>query len=158
MENLLKGKRDETSTVVVEKLVNYPPSRVWKAITDREQMKKWYFSLDDFKAEKGFEFRFAGEGHKGERYMHVCRITEIIPEKKLQYSWQYEGIGGYSLVSFELIAMEENKTKLILTHEGLDSFPRDNADFKSESFQGGWQHLIGTSLPDYLEEEKESIL
>lgn len=155
MENFLKGRKNEPSTVVVEKILNHSLSRVWKAITDKEQLEKWYFLLDDFRLTKDFEFRFAGRGHKGEHYIHVCRITDVIPEKRLQYSWQYEGIEGYSVVTFELLALEENKTRLVLTHEGLNSFPQDNADFSGESFRGGWQHLLGTNLPEYLQKENK---
>lgn len=151
MEKLSKEKESKTSEVVVEKLLPHSVSKVWKALTNREQMQQWYFSLDDFKLEKGFQFKFAGKGRKGEQYTHICRITEIVPEKKLEYSWEYEGIEGYSLVTFELFEIEGNKTKLLLTHRGLETFPTDNADFAPESFNQGWNHLTGISLPEFLD-------
>lgn len=150
MENSSKAT-NEIPEVVVEKLLHHPVSKVWEALTSKEQLKQWYFSLDDFKPEAGFQFRFPGQGHKGEQYIHICRITEVIPQKKLQYSWQYEGIEGYSVVTFELFATEENKTRLMLTHQGLNSFPKGHADFAPESFNEGWNHIIGISLPDFLE-------
>jgi len=135
--------------VVVERVYDAPVEKVWTAITDRSQMKQWYFDLDAFELKEGFQFRFPGQGHKGEQYMHVCTITQVEPEKKLQYSWQYEGFPGYSLVTFDLMPVG-NKTKLRLTHHGLETFPKDSADFAHESFNEGWNHLIGISLPEHL--------
>ncbi len=95
---------------------------------------------------------FRGQGHKGEQYMHQCTVTEVIPQQKLQYSWQYEGRSGYSLVSFELSATGD-KTKLRLTHHGLETFPQGNPDFAWESFNGGWNEIIGKMLPEFLDKE-----
>ncbi len=139
--------------VVVEELIDAPVEKVWEAITDKDKMKKWYFDLKEFKPEVGFEFQFYGEGHKGERYLHHCRITEVVLNKKLQYTWAYENLEGDSLVTIELLA-ERGKTKVRLTHEGIESFPQDNADFAMESFAGGWNQLIRSSLKKFFETQK----
>ncbi len=139
-------------TVVVEKFYNAPVEAVWKALTDKKEMKKWYFDLSEFKAEVGFEFQFTGQGVKGDNYLHLCKITEVIPLKKLQYSWEYENLRGYSLVTFEL-SKEENGTRLKLTHSGLETFPQDNADFDIKNFEGGWTELLTKLLRDYLTEK-----
>ncbi len=140
----------KNKSVEIQKTFNASIERVWQAITDKNKMKEWYFNLEEFKPEPGFEFRFAGEGHKGEKYMHICKITEVIPNKKLQYSWQYETYEGYSLVTFELFA-EGNQTRLKLTHQGLETFPQDNPDFAIESFTAGWTDIITVSLHQYVE-------
>jgi len=139
--------------LIIEKLYNAPVEKVWKAITDKEQMQHWYFDLDAFTLEEGFRFEFSGQGHKGEKYRHLCTITEIIPMQKLQYSWQYAGLQGYSLVTFTLLSVGD-KTSLKLTHHGLETFPKDNADFAWTSFHEGWSHLIGISLPEFVENRK----
>lgn len=136
--------------IIIERLYNAPLARVWKAITDKDQMKQWYFDLSAFKPEVGFEFQFHGQGHKGEQYLHLCRVTEVIPEKKLAYSWRYEGYQGDSLVTFELFE-EGGKTRLKLTHAGLESFPAQNPDFAKESFNEGWTYLTGISLKEFVE-------
>jgi len=135
---------------VIERVYNASPASVWKAITDKDQMKHWYFDLADFKPQVGFEFEFAGKGHKGEQYLHLCKITEVIAGRKLAYSWRYRDQGGNSLVTFELFE-EGDKTRLKLTHEGLGTFPAYNADFARESFAAGWTELIGTSLKEFVE-------
>jgi uncharacterized protein YndB with AHSA1/START domain len=136
--------------LVTERIYNAPVAKVWKAITDNNEMKKWYFDIADFKPEVGFEFAFSGEGKDGEKYFHLCKVTEVIPEKKLTYSWSYDGFEGNSFVTFELSA-EGEKTKLTLTHTGLETFPANNPDFAKESFTEGWNYITGTSLKQFVE-------
>ena len=136
---------------VIERSYNAPVEKVWDAITDKSQMKQWYFDLDDFKPEVGFEFRFDG-GSDDKIYHHICKIVEVVPNKKLKYSWKYEGFEGMSYVTFELF--EEGKTTTVkLTHEGLETFPQDNPDFAKESFMQGWTYILGTSLKNFFEKQ-----
>lgn len=135
--------------LVLEITYDAPVARVWKALTHKDQMKGWYFDLSEFKAETGFEFQFSGKGKEGENYVHLCTVTEVIPYKKLAYSWRYEGYEGSSFVRFELFDAD-GKTKIRLTHEGLDSFPALPA-FAKENFNQGWTRIIGSSLKVYVE-------
>ncbi|MOA14701.1 hypothetical protein D3C78_1348200 [compost metagenome] len=109
--------------IVLEKVYDAPVSTVWEALTDKDKMKHWYFELEDFKPEVGFEFQFYG-GTEEKRYLHLCKVKEVIAGKKISYSWRYDGFEGDSLVSFELFD-ENNKTRLKLTHEGLETFPAE---------------------------------
>ncbi|HSD63853.1 MAG TPA: SRPBCC domain-containing protein [Ignavibacteriaceae bacterium] len=138
--------------VIVEQTFDTLPAKIWKAITDKEEMKKWYFNIKEFKPEKGFEFRFwAGKDEKNQ-YEHVCKITELIPEKKLTYSWRFESYEGLSFVTFELFP-EGKKTRFKLTHAGLGTFPADNPDFARDNFVEGWNYIIRTSLKNYIEDK-----
>ena len=135
--------------VIVEEVFPVSVDKIWEALTDKEKMKSWYFDLDKFEPEVGFTFSFAGKGHKGEAYTHICKITEVVPNQKLQYSWQYENYQGYSLLTFEL--WEEGiRTRLRLTHEGLETFPQNSPDFARDSFMSGWEYIITQSLRGYL--------
>ncbi len=139
--------------IVVQELYDATPSQVWKAITDADEMKNWYFDLPEFKAEKGYNFQFTGGPDDGIQYLHLCEVTDVIPEKKLTYSWRYDGYEGNSFVTFELLP-EAEKTRVKLTHMGLESFPQDNKDFAAGNFQQGWDDIIHKNLKDYLEKEK----
>ncbi len=55
-----------------------------------------------------------------------------------------------SFVTFELFN-QGNNTLLKLTHEGLETFPEDNRDFAKGNFVEGWNHIINTSLKEYLQ-------
>ncbi len=145
-----KNKLTEMGTVLIEEIYDAPREKVWKALTAKEEMRHWYFDLPDFKLEVGFEFSFEGEGRSGDRYIHLCRITEVVPGSRVQYSWEYRNIEGSSTVTFDLEA-ENNSTKIKLTHAGLETFPQDNPDLKIQSFEGGWKAIISDLLPKYLE-------
>lgn len=134
--------------VIVERTFNAPVQKVWEAITDNAKMKQWYFDLEEFRPEVGFEFRFYG-GTEENKYLHICKITEVVPRKRLTHSWRYDGHPGDSFVTYELFP-EGDKTKLRLTHTGLETFP-SLPDFARTNFEMGWNHIIGKSLPGYLE-------
>lgn len=134
---------------IIERTFNAPIEKVWKAITDKDQMKQWYFDIPEFKPEPGFEFQFEGKS-EDKCYLHLCKITEIVNGRKLRYSWRYEGYEGNSFVSFELFPQGE-QTRLKLTHEGLETFPANIADFAKESFVAGWTEIIGETLKKFLE-------
>ena len=135
---------------VIERTYPVTINRVWKAITNGDEMKLWYFDLPDFKPEVGYEFQFMGGPSEDRQYKHLCKITEVITGRKLTHSWRYEGYEGNTLVTFELFD-EGLKTRLKLTHEGLESFPSDNPDLAKANFAEGWTMIIGTSLKEYLE-------
>ncbi len=137
----------EHSPVIVERVYNAPVSKVWTAITDKTEMKQWYFDLAEFKPEVGFKFQFMG-GTEENQFLHLCEVTEVVPEEKLTYSWRYDGYEGNSFVTFELFE-EGNKTRLKLTHRGLETFP-DKKDFARTNFVQGWDEIINTSLKNYL--------
>lgn len=135
--------------IVIEQTFSVPAETVWKAITDNEQMKQWYFSLDEFRPEEGFTFQFEG-GDGKQTYLHRCRITEAVPNKKLSHTWQYEGQPEGTQVTFELFD-EGDKTRLKLTHEGLEKISHHGPAFARENFVEGWKGIIGTSLKNFLE-------
>lgn len=137
--------------VIVEEVFPVPAEKVWSAITDKNEMKKWYFDLEDFEAEAGFEFRFWGGPEDGIQYLHICEITNAEPKHLLAYNWRYHGYAGLTNVRFELSAVSATETKLKLSHSGLASFPADNPDFAKANFEAGWNAIIKTSLKNYLE-------
>jgi len=141
----------DNDIIIKEVLLNAPVSKVWRAIVDSSEMKNWYFGIPGFKAETGFEFQFSG-GTEENQYLHLCKIMEVVPERKISYSWRYENYPGSSIVTFELIP-EGNKTRVKLTHEGVETFPKDNSDFAKKNFTAGWNEIIGASLKNYFEKQ-----
>ena len=136
----------------IERTFDAPVALVWRAITTPEDMRRWYFDMTNFKPEVGCEFQFTVE-HEGSRYDHRCKVVEVIPQKKIAYTWRYEGHEGDSLVTFELFD-EGGKTKLKLTHEGLETFPKTPA-FARKNFERGWTSLIGTELKQFVEAKNQ---
>ncbi|MFD2864787.1 SRPBCC family protein [Mucilaginibacter antarcticus] len=134
---------------VIEQTYNWPIEKVWSALTDNEKLKQWYFKLDDFKPEVGFAFRFSGTD-KGVTFWHRCVVTEATPPNKLAHTWTYEEFPGESVVTWELFD-EGGKTRLKLTHTGLETFPQDNPSFATASFSKGWTYITGKGLMEFLD-------
>lgn len=139
-----------TSPFIIERTFNAPITKVWEAITVDEQMKQWYFHLPGFKPEVGYEFQFSGGPDDGPQYLHLCKVTDVVVGKKITYSWRYDGYHGNSFVTWELFE-EGNKTRLKLTHEGIETLDPGNPDFAKENFAAGWTGFIDKALKDFLE-------
>lgn len=135
--------------VEIVEIFDVPVDKLWAALTTKIAFDKWYFDIEKFNPEIGFEFEFYGGS-----YLHHCKIVEIDPFKKLVYTWKYPVYEGNSVVSFIVEELTDEivpQTKLTLIHEGVETFPPDDKNFSRESFVAGWTEIIRISLKNYLE-------
>lgn len=136
---------------VIEKVFDAPARNVWRALTEIGFIRQWYFNIPVFRAKVGFEFSFEGSGDCTQGKVHVCKVTEVVVGKKLSYSWRYEGYEGDSLVTFEIFEEGTKRTKLRLTHAGLETFPFNRVPgMERKDFAGGWTYYIDTALRELL--------
>ncbi|WP_205686913.1 SRPBCC family protein [Chitinophaga rhizosphaerae] len=136
--------------LIVERTYPATPQKVWDAITDPDKMRVWYFDTKGFKVEKGTEFSFDCFCDET-LFRHLCVVTEVVPQRKIAYTWRYEGFPGNSEVTWELFP-ENGGTRLKLTHTGLESFPQDHPSFVRSSFMGGWGDFLDRALPEFLQQ------
>lgn len=141
----------KTPPIIVENTFNAPVTKVWEALTNRRQMKHWYFDIEDFVPEYGAEFEFYG-GSEEKPYLHKGKITDMVQEQKIAYDWKYDAVEGDSHVTFELRPDGEDRTKLKLTHTGTETFPTYDANFSRASFEAGWNEIVNSNLKNYLEQ------
>lgn len=136
--------------VLVQQRVNAPAEKVWKAITDKAQMKEWYFDIPDFDLEVHHEFNFYESGEE-RKFHHHGEILEIIPNEKLKHTWSYpEFSKEKSIVKWKL-QENEGGTLVTLTHKGLENFDHLGKDFQKGNFIQGWNEIIGKSLKNFVE-------
>lgn len=136
--------------IIVQYKVNAPVEKVWKALTDKEEMKSWYFNITDFELEVGKQFNFyePGEAHK---YHHQGEILEIVPNRKLKHTWSYPDFTEEkTVVTWELL-QKEDETVITLIHENIDNFKDLGEYFSRKSFAEGWSGIINQSMKPYLE-------
>lgn len=145
--------RKNEKPIVVEHTFNATVAAVWNAITVLDQMRQWYFKdIPSFKPEVGFETQFMVQGQE-RNFLHMWKITEVVPRKSIEYNWKYEGYPGNSCVVFELFKVD-GLTKLRLTHRVLEDFSGDIPEFSRESGIRGWSFLIGKNLKEFLEKNE----
>lgn len=141
-------KNDEP--IIVEASFKSPVETVWNSITAIDLMRQWYFeNIPSFKAEVGFKTQF-NVISEGRNFLHMWEITEVVPLKRIAYSWKFNEYAGEGLVVFELSA-QNDLTKLKLTNSVLESFPDGIPEFTRESCIGGWEYFIQHRLKEYLE-------
>jgi len=138
--------------IVVEQTYHAPVAEVWRAITDKDQMRQWFFEpMTDFEPEVGFETQFDVKC-EGQNFPHQWKVTEVVPETRIAYDWRYGGYPGDSSVTWEL-SQTPDGTKLKLTHWGHETFPQDNPVFSREGCEAGWCYLLHESLKAFLERQ-----
>ncbi len=138
--------------IVVEQIFNAPISVVWKAITDPDQMRRWFFeTMTNFEPAVGFQTQF-NVRVEDQDYPHQWKVTDVVPEKRIVYDWRYGGYPGDSSVTWEL-SETPHGTKLTLTHKGIETFPQDDPMFSRESGQAGWGYFLHESLKAFLERQ-----
>lgn len=138
-------------SIVVEQLLETPAEVVWEAITDKDQMRQWFFeSISDFRPEPGFETEFIVHCD-GTDYPHQWKVKEVDPGKRIAYGWRYGGIPGDSTVIWELSETPEG-TRLEFTQEFHASFPEDNSVFSREAGIAGWKYFVCEQLPAFLKQ------
>ncbi|UHO39738.1 SRPBCC domain-containing protein [Chryseobacterium capnotolerans] len=139
-----------STPITVQYKINAPIDKVWKALTDKNEMKSWYFNIQDFEPEVGKVFNFYEPGGEN-KYHHQGEILEIIPNQKVKHSWSYPDFSDLkTIVTWEL-ASEEDGTLVKLTHDGIENFEDLGEGFSRENFTGGWNSILGQSLKEYLE-------
>jgi uncharacterized protein YndB with AHSA1/START domain len=134
--------------LVKEFYYDVPMEEVWRALTTKEEMKRWYFpQLQNFEPVVGFEFQFQKDGAE---YQKEWKVTKVITGKTFAHTWAYKGYPGTSEVQFDLFP-EEDRTRLKVTQTGLEHFP-NHPHFKRERFERGWDQLLERNLRRLLEE------
>ncbi|MBS1494147.1 MAG: SRPBCC domain-containing protein [Bacteroidetes bacterium] len=139
---------NNTEPVIKEVTIDAPVSKVWKAITEKEQIAEWLMPSNDFELKAGTTFHMTGSS-KGVEYPHICTITEIVPEKKLSYTWAVKDKLSDTLVTYEL-EEQDGKTKVTLTHSGWDKVTLNTVGATREDYNNGWNHVL-PGLQKYVE-------
>ena len=147
----------EAAPVIIERTYGASINTVWKAITEIDQMKQWYMPvLTAFEPIVGFETKFS-VSHEGNEFPHIWKVTEVVPGKKIAYSWKFPGHPGESLATFELFPEGQN-TRLKLTHSGLETHcGKTYEPLARKNFNWGWNEL-GMELEKFLARDETFVI
>lgn len=121
--------------------IKQPAYKIWQTLTNKQQMKEWYFDIPDFELKEETVFNFYEPGGKNE-FHHRCKIVEIIPNQKFAHTWTHPShSNGESTVTWLLEEDNEN-TKVTIQHEGLENFADAGPAFAPENYEMGWTGLL----------------
>jgi uncharacterized protein YndB with AHSA1/START domain len=144
----------DKNPIIARQVFDVSAHTVWTAITNLEQMHQWYFpNIPEFRPELGFETQFLIQ-NDGRNFTHIWKVKEVIPNKIIGYSWNFEEYSGEGYSTFEL-EEKDGKTELTLKSYVVEVFPNDIPEFKRESGQAGWDYLIKQSLANFLEKQNK---
>ena len=117
---------------------NHKPEAVWEYLTKPELMAQWLMA-GDIKPVVGHKFEMVSKpkpemNHDGHNY---CEVLEVVPFKKLVYSWKAGPEPGKinvnTIVTWTLTP-KGNGTELQLLHEGFT----DENKLLYEGMNAGW--------------------
>src|SRR4029077_16001472 len=131
-------------SIVMERVFDYPPERVWRALTDSSALADWLME-NDFQPVLGREFTFRTKPAPGFDGIVRCRVTVLEPPRRLAYTW---GNGDFeTLVKWTLEPSGEG-TRLRLEHAG---FAGIKGFFLRMFLSGGWKRIVHVRLLANLE-------
>lgn len=130
-------------------LLNAPIDRVWKALTDQEELATWMLVPTDFKPEIGREFTFTGMADENSDGVIRCKVKEMVKNKKLVFTWNSALIKAETLVTIELDA-KGAQTQLTLVHSGWEKLPA-NAEIVRGHHDEGWDLRLNEKIKELVE-------
>ncbi|HET9431667.1 MAG TPA: SRPBCC domain-containing protein [Chitinophagaceae bacterium] len=128
-----------TRTINHQFFFPHSPQTVWQYLTKPELMQQWLME-NDFQPIIGFDFQFRTKPIPSLDFdgIFYCKVLEIVPFKKLSYSWKSgPGQGKItldSIVTWKLEAKDKG-TELFLEHSGFAK--KENLDFYN-GLMHGW--------------------
>lgn len=136
---------DGTLTLRFVRRLTHPPQRVWAALTEAEQIARW-FMPGTLEPRAGGRVRFESEEEGGT----IGEVMVWDPPRQLEYSWmRMGGAGPRSVVRWSLEPKDEG-TLLTLEHRGVDRAT-------ASGYGAGWhdfldrlpRHLAGEDAADW---------
>ncbi|MEO5893628.1 MAG: SRPBCC domain-containing protein [Ferruginibacter sp.] len=117
----------------------HPPETVWEYLTRSELMELWLMK-NNFQPIVGFDFQFKTNPIPALDFdgIFYCKVLEIVPFKKLSYSWTSgPGDGKITLDSVVVwkLQAKDKGTDLFLDHSGFDK--KENQNFY-DGLNHGW--------------------
>ena len=142
----MEGQQKQEITEIRKSIIiDATPEVVFKAITETNELTKWFPDHVILEPNVGGKVRFSfyKEQNKMDRdYIVEGSIIEFIPNKKISYTWQYKDIPEFpeTIVSWKLEELERNKTRVELVHSGFTGKEQEN--LSSKGHDEGWTHFM----------------
>jgi uncharacterized protein YndB with AHSA1/START domain len=130
-------------TIEITKQIDTAPERVFRALTDADELGRWFTSSaeSDPRTGGGYVLRFEFED-ESRNHTYAGRYEEVTPNERVRYPWN--GQFGETTVEFVLRPLGGG-TELTLVHSGWT----DGAEEARQRHEQGWGFLL-ENLERYL--------
>jgi uncharacterized protein YndB with AHSA1/START domain len=125
-------------SVTIVRRIKASPARIYQALTDPEQMIQWWGPDEgptlsaEADVRPGGRFSVKFRLLNGDEHNPTGVYQEVIPEKKLVFTWELPGMSERESIVTFLLKPFDGSTELTLIHESLpDEETRD-------SHEKGW--------------------
>jgi uncharacterized protein YndB with AHSA1/START domain len=140
---------DRTIEQTIE--IDAPPEAVFRALTDAEELSRWWTTRAVSDPRTGGSFSYTWEFEEQTERNHTREDTyaDVTADEHLRYDWPMPF--GNTVVDFRLEPRGDGTT-LVLEHEGWGT--GGDWDQSFEMHVGGWQFFLG-NLKTYLEQGED---
>ena len=127
---------DDTRTIDFSWELPYPPSTVWRALTEPDLLGRWLMATD-MRPAVGERFTFRQEPTPWWDGIVKCEVLDLEPPERLRYSWRSGGGASAvdTVVTWTLTATPSGGTRLALVQSGF----APGAAF--EGAKQGWERM-----------------
>lgn len=130
--------------------INAPAAKVWKALTEKDELKEWMLMPTTFEPVVGKEFTFKSEPVENWDGYIYCKVVEVDVNKKLIYTWNAEFINAETLVTI-LISEKGESTEVTLIHTGWEKVPTESRPQRIDAHNKGWDLRVVKNLKEVAE-------
>lgn len=125
----------ETRSLVIEKEMPHPPSKVWRALTEGQLIEEWLMK-NDFQPVVGHRFSFRSTPVQGWDGVINGEVLVVDPPARLSYTWSTMGMQND--VAWTLTPTAAG-THIRMEQSGFG--PTQEANYKGASY--GWKNFLG---------------
>jgi uncharacterized protein YndB with AHSA1/START domain len=129
----------------------HPPERVWRALTDPQDLAAWLMP-NDFAPVVGHRFTFRAPPQPWFDGVVHCEVLVVEPPRQLSYSWQGGPMRSPTTVTWTLDPVPEG-TRVRLIHAGFTGL---GGRIIRLILGSGWRSLLARALPRAIGEMQAS--
>jgi len=110
----------------IDQEFNVPVSKLFKAWSNPEVVKKWFAPGDmsvpeaSLELKEGGQYRFVMQEPEGEQHIIGGTYLEIVENEKLSFSWQWEGAPHATRVDVHFSDIDGMRSRLTLLHSEFE--------------------------------------
>jgi uncharacterized protein YndB with AHSA1/START domain len=125
------------------------PRRLFRALTDPEQIVGWFLAKADLPLEKGSDYRFEWSGG----YSHTGKVLDVVPDRRLVLEWP-NGAGARRFLTRVTFTLRRagRGTFLTVRHTGFPATLYGIEQYGGT--QSGWAYYL-LNLRSVLEHQRD---